>query len=254
LYVPAVVRKPNGRGPFPAAICIHGGSGGLGISYLVDEMLNHGYVLDRFLAEGYAVVFTEGRMEIEEAYGTSIPASLDHNDLVAIYHYIRQQSFVDPQRVAFFGISHGGEMQMKLISEIQDGPAALVPGEPAVIEYLGLRYTEPRVERNLQFNADIGDEQIDFERAWQRIQRISPSVPILVIGRDGDHLQGLFRKLYDLLKRAGKDAHWATWAHPEHAYQWGPRRGDGGYQVEPLFKETLDYTVAFLNKHVRDRQ
>ena len=30
LYVPSIVRTPPGRGPFPAVICIHGGSGGLG--------------------------------------------------------------------------------------------------------------------------------------------------------------------------------------------------------------------------------
>lgn len=33
LYVPAVVRVPPGRGPFPAVLCLHGGSGGLGIAW-----------------------------------------------------------------------------------------------------------------------------------------------------------------------------------------------------------------------------
>jgi hypothetical protein len=127
LYVPAIVRKPPGRGPFPAVICMHGGTGGLGISYLVDQVLNRGFVFDRLLEEGYVVVFTEGRMEIEWAYGTDIPASLDHNDLIATFRYMQRQSYVDPGRVAFFGISHGGKLQMKLISEIQEGPAALVP-------------------------------------------------------------------------------------------------------------------------------
>ncbi|MBI3739984.1 MAG: hypothetical protein HY258_13135, partial [Chloroflexi bacterium] len=139
------------------------------------------------------------------------------------------------------------------ISEIQEGPAALVPGEPAVIEYLGLRYTGERKESNLQFNAHLEDDQIDYARAWERIQRISPSVPILVLGRDADHLQGLFHKLYELLSRAGKNVHWASWNHPEHGYQWGPRRGSNGYEVEPLQEETLDDVVAFLNEHVRDK-
>ena len=253
LYVPAVVRKPPGPGPFPAVICMHGGSGGLGVSFLVEQVLNRGYIFDRLLAEGYVVCYTEGRMEIEEAYGTDLPAPLDHNDLIATYRYVQGQSYVDPERVAFFGVSHGGELQMKLISEIREGPAALVPGEPAVIEYLGLRYDGPRTEQNLQFNTELSDSQIDFERAWARIQAISPSVPILVLGRDTDHLQGLFRKLYELLVRAGKRAEWATWDHPVHAYHWGPRRTAEGYQPEPLQQETLDHVVTFLNQHVRDR-
>lgn len=267
IYVPAIVRIPPGPGPFPAVICMHGGSGGLGISFLVDQMLHRSLVFDRFLAEGYVVCYTEGRMEIEEAYGTDIPAVLDHQDLIATFRYIQRQPYVDPERVGFFGISHGGEMQMKIITELHDGPAALVPGEPAVIEYLGLRYDGPRTEKNLQFNADLRDDQIDFERAWARIQPISSDVPILVLGRDTDHLQGLFHKLYELLHRAGKNAHWASWDHPEHAYQWGPRKTEtvqeyhgaivvteSGYKTDDLQRKTLDTVVAFLNEHVRDKR
>ncbi len=252
LYAPAVVRLPPGRGPFPAAICLHGGSGGLGVAYLVDQMLNRGMVFDRLLAEGYAVCYTEGRMEIEEAYGTDIPAMLDHRDVIAVFRHLQRQPAVDPDRIALFGVSHGGELQMKVISDIGLGPAALVPGEPAVIEYLGLRYDGPRTEAGLQFNAPLADAQVDLKRATERIERIAPDLPILVLGRDGDHLQGLFRKLHELLRRAGKKAEWASWDHPAHAYQWGPRRQDGGYAPDAIQRETLDRVVAFLNRHVRD--
>ena len=266
IYVPAIIRTPPGKGPFPAVLAMHGGSGGLGISYLVDFMLNRGYVFERLLQEGYAVCFTEGRMEIEEAYGTDIPSVLDHLDIIATFRYLQSLPYVDGERVAMLGVSHGGELQMKVITEIGEGPAALVPMEPAVIEYLGLQYDGPRTEANLQFNEDLSDEQVDYERAWQRIQQISPTVPILVVGRDQDHLQGLFHKLYLLLEKAGKNATWKTWDHPEHAYQWGPRRQESveayhgaitklqsTYEVEPLQVETLDAVLAFLNQHVRDK-
>jgi acetyl esterase/lipase len=261
LYAPAVVRMPPGRGPFPAAICLHGGSGGLGIAYLVDQMLTRGMVFDRLLAEGYLVCLTEGRMEIEEAYGTDIPAPLDHRDVIATFRHIQERPEVDPQRVAFFGVSHGGELQLKVISDLGGdpstvlgaGPAAMVPGEPAVIEYLGLRYAGPRTEAGLQFNAPLTDGQVDLERAMERIERIPADLPILVLGRDADHLQGLFLKLHELLRRAGKRAEWASWDHPEHAYHWGPRRHDGAYAPDPTQRETLDRVMAFLNRHVRDR-
>lgn len=237
-------------------------------------MLNQGYVFDQLLDAGYAVCFTEGRMEIEGAYGMErvesttppLPAVLDHEDVIATYRYIQEQSFVNDGRIGFFGVSHGGELQMKLISELKAGPAALVPLEPAVIEYLGLQYDGPRTEANLQFNDELDDSQIDFENARRRIQAVD-DVAILVGGRDANHLRGLFRKLYDLLDRAGKTVEWASWDHEKHAYQWGPRRTetvadstrppsmtgiDARYDVDPLTKETIDRVVSFLNDHVLD--
>jgi dienelactone hydrolase len=252
--VPALVRTPprdSHPGPWPAVVCLHGGSGGQGIPYLLDEMLEQGMVYDRLLADGYAVCVTEGRAEAEGAYETPTPATLDHHDVVAVFRHLQREPEIDTHRVAFFGVSHGGELQMKLVSALGGGPAALVAAEPAVIEYLGLRYPGERVEAQLQFNADLADEQIDLERAIEPIERIPASLPILVIGRDGDHLQGLFRKLHELLGRAGRRSSWTSFDHPRHAYQLGPRRRDGRYHSDPVLAQTLDRLVAFLDDNVK---
>lgn len=251
LYVPAVIRTPPGPGPFPAVLSVHGGSGGLGVPYLVDHVLSRGWLFDRLLAEGYAVCCGEGRMEHEDAYATGLPTLLDHLDIVRVFRYLRSLPFVDPKRVAIFGVSHGGEIQLKATSELGGGPAALVPGEPAVIEYLGLRYSGPRRESNLQFRGPVSDEQIDLARAQERINRLPSDLPILILGREDDHLQGLFRKLYELLERAGRRVEWASWDHPEHAYQWGPRRGPHGYEPDPIQQATLERVVGFLNQHLK---
>lgn len=266
IYVPAVIMTPPTRGPHPAVICLHGGSGGLGASWLVDFAVNRGYVFERLCREGYAVVWTEGRKEIEYAYGSDIPAVLDHHDVINTFRYTQDLPFVDPERIGFFGVSHGGELQMKLITELKEGPAALIPSEPAVIEYLDLRIEGPREEWNLQFNDDLSDEQIDLERALDRIEPISPDLPILVLGRDTDHLQGLFKKLHELLERTGKRVEWASYDHPEHAYHWGPVRAqkvigyegsvadvEGHYETDPTQAETLTKVMSFLNEHVRNR-
>jgi len=271
LYVPAVVRTPPGEGPFPTVVCVHGGSGGLGISWLVDFATNRGYAFERFLEAGYAVCVTEGRMEVEEAYNLApveettppLPAVLDHEDLITTFRYLQNLRFVDENRIAFFGVSHGGEAQMKLVSELGDGPAALVPMEPAVIEYLGLQYDGPRVESNLQFNDALRDDQVVLDRAMARIERVADDVPVLVGGWDDDHLQGLFHKLYELLERAGKDVRWASWDHPEHAFQWGPYRSTGDvayngslfeaerfYDPDEAQRDVIDTVVAFLDEHV----
>lgn len=266
-YVPAVVRKPSGSGPFPTVMCLHGGSGGLGHAFLVDQMHERGWLFDRLAEEGYLVCLTEGRMEREDAYGTGFPAVLDHQDVVEVFRYLQRLSDVDAGRVGTFGVSHGGELQLKLISEIGDGPAAMVPCEPAVIEYLGLKHeggsddgwavadsSGPRVEEELQFRGAVSDDQIDFPQAWERVQRISDSVPILVMGRDDDHLQGLFKKLHELLTRAEKRVEWATWDHPDHAYQWGPYRTSDGYLPDAVQQATLDHLMDFLDRHVRGKK
>ena len=268
-YVPAVVRKPAGAGPFPAVMCMHGGSGGLGHAFLADWMRNRSLLFDRLVAEGYLVCFTEGRMELEDIYGTDFAGVLDHQDVVEVLRYLQRLPDVDANRIGTFGVSHGGELQMKLISEMGEGPAALVPTEPAVIDFLGLHHEggskdDPdwtsedssgfRIEERMQFRDDVSDDQIDFDRAWERVQRISDSAAILVIGRDDDHLQGVFRKLYELLDRAGKRVEWASWDHPEHAYQFGPARANGGYEPDPILEATVDRIVEFLNASVRDRE
>ena len=209
VYLPAVIRKPEGPGPFPIIICVHGGSGGLGISFLVDQVLNRSYTFDRFLEEGYAICYTEGRMEYDDLYDQGLPVELDHLDVINVFRYVQKLPDIDADRVAFFGVSHGGEMQFKIATELGDspGPAAYVPCEPAVRPYLGLKFTGPRTEENLQFNQDLDDSQFDIESSLRRIEAISPDVPFLVLGRDKDHFQGLFKKSFELLQRTGKKSH-----------------------------------------------
>ncbi len=259
LYVPAVSRLPRSAAPLPVVIVLHGGSGGLGVPYLVDQAINQGWALEAMLARGYAVVVAEGRMEHEDAYGTDIPFELDHKDVISVLRFVAQQPWADARRIGFFGVSHGGELQMKIVHEIAGRsdlpkPAALTMCEPAIIEFLGLKYEGVRKEANLQFHAPIPDSRIDIDRARERIARLPADLPMLVVGRDEDHLQGPFMKLHELLVAAGKRAEWASFSHPEHAYQLGPRRsGDEGYRPDPVQRATLEHVLAFLDQHVRDR-
>lgn len=265
-YVPAVIRLPQGQGPFPAVVCLHGGSGGLGWSFLARELHERPLVYDRLTAEGYAVCVTEGRMEREDEYGTGAPAALDYQDVCETFRYLQRLPEIDAERIGFFGVSHGGELQLKVIAELGDGPAALVPTEPAAIEFLGLKHdggsdadddwtpedsSGPRTEERMQFNRPVGDDEIDLEAAQERVAGVSDSVAILVLGRDDDHLQGVFRKSYELLERAGKRVEWDSFDHPEHAYQWGPRSRES--EPDEVQRATLERLVSFLNANVRDR-
>jgi alpha/beta hydrolase fold len=233
-------------------ICLHPNSGGVGLPYLSDMVRRQSSLLDRMVDSGLAVLVAEGRAENEGAYGTEGAPVLDHDDVVAIFRHVCELDDVDAERVGFFGVSHGGELQLKAAVELDRAPAALVAVEPAVIELLGLRYPGARVEAELQYRREVADDEIDLERATVRLARIPDDVPILVVGRDDDHLQGLFRKAVELLERAGKRVSWASFDHPEHAYQFGPRRADDrGYGLDAVTEETHDAVMAFLLEHLR---
>src|SRR5687767_14604199 len=63
LYIAAAVRKPNGKGPFPAIVIFHGAPGGRGMDQLVGwSRGDHGGpVWERFLQEGYVVAVADYR-------------------------------------------------------------------------------------------------------------------------------------------------------------------------------------------------
>jgi hypothetical protein len=82
-------------------------------------------------------------------------------------------------------------------------------------------------------------------------ERIAPiDVPMLVMGRDDDHLQGIFRLSYDLLVEGGKDAEWVSWDHPLHGYV-APLTAGGSAHPDEVQVRAIDGVIAFLDRYLR---
>jgi dienelactone hydrolase len=96
--------KPEGAGPFPAVIGLHGCAGMLETTKrkLVDELVGWGYVV--LLVDSFA---TRG---IEHACTGAFPtiAETRRSDAYGALAFLARQTFVDPQRVAAVGFSQGG--------------------------------------------------------------------------------------------------------------------------------------------------
>jgi hypothetical protein len=75
--------------------------------------------------------------------------------------------------------------------------------------------------------------------------------PILVMGREDDHLQGIFRTSYEMLAEAGKDVEWVSYDHPLHGYVFPLRGADGEYEVDGIQAEAIAHVIAFLDRHLR---
>jgi len=99
--------KPEGAGPFPAVIGLHGCAGMFDITKrkLVDELVGWGYVVllvDSFATRGIVHACTGGFVGFSDIAGTR------SSDAYGALAYLARQTFVDPQRVAAVGFSQGG--------------------------------------------------------------------------------------------------------------------------------------------------
>lgn len=87
--------------------------------------------------------------------------------------------------------------------------------------------------------------RIDTAVALDRIATID--TPILVIGRDDDHLQGIFRSTYVLLEQAGKDVEWVSYDHPVHGFVFPFAGPDGRPEVDSVQEAAIDRIISFLS-------
>lgn len=271
LYTPIALRKPEGDGPFPIVL-LASGNGGEGMPWLRDAVRNRAWTMDRLVAAGYACAWLRYRTEVELGYNNGgrfirdmrqgremfNRSPLEYEDEIAIIEHVKRLPYIDPDRVGLIGMSHGGEMILKLTSEYH-GVAAAVASEPAAHEFLALTPDDTaylKAETGLRDieNMNMAETEkvrrrIDMPLAKARIATIS--TPILVMGRDDDHLQGIFRTTYDLLAEAGKDVEWVSYDHDLHGYVYPLKGPDGAYEVNDAQAKAIDHVIAYLSRYLR---
>ena len=273
LYTPYALRLPDGPGPFPFVFLAYGNGGG-GLDWLRDRVAHFPYVTERLLAAGYACAWGRYRSEVELGYHTGGPlvrdrrqgmdlfnrSPLEFEDEVAVLTHARGLPGIDAGRIGHVGVSHAGEMLFKLASAFPGVVTAGVACEPANHEFLDLDTSTESVHVNPATGLrDIEEMQMqspEFVRG--RInealvrERVKPiETPMLVMGRDEDHLQGIFRVSYDVLAEAGKDATWVSWDHPLHGYIFPVLGANGSVEVDDVQDQAIDGIVAFLDRHLR---
>lgn len=267
IYVPLAVRRPKGSGPFPA-ITMGSGEGRGGMAQVERQVERLASMQDRMIARGYLVAYVNYRNEIPYLYEQiqrsvnladnisggrrtlkSNP-TLDSDDLVAVIRYLQTLPYVDKDAIGATGVSHSGEMIMKAAAEITFG--AGVPVEGASHEFLSVNTgpTAPRKGTEIQYqDIEVVKKNADKALATERIRRIK--TPILHMGRDSDHLQGIFQLTHAWMLEAGKDSTWASFDHPVHGYAFIYRQKDGSFQPDPIQQKAFDMMMAFFDKHLK---
>jgi len=271
LYVPYVLRTPADEGRFPFVFLGYGNGGG-GIGWLRQWVHARPYITGRLLADGYACGWGRYRTEVDLGFNRGGPLMVDRRqgmemmnrsplefeDEVAILEHVRRHPQVDAGNLAHLGVSHAGEMLFKLSSRYPGMLRAGVASEPANHEFLDLSLDDIAPVNAATGLRDIEEMQLQ-DPAWVRArinlpvarERMAPiDVPILVMGRDGDHLQGIFRLSYELLEEAGKDAEWVSFDHPLHGYVF-PLTADGASGPDEVQEQAIDQVIAFLDRHMK---
>ena len=271
VYVPIALRKPEGSGPFPAVLFATGNGGG-GMAMLREHVQNLSWTQEQFVEAGYVAVWMRYRAEVDYAYdktGKLVSSGrqgrqllnrgpLEYDDAIAIADAVKTLPFVDPGRIGYMGMSHGGEMALKIASEYH-GFRAMVASEPASHEFLRLKPDETAridpatglldVERMLMREPEKVRPRITEDVAKARVAPIS--TPIFVQGRDSDELQGIFRVSYDLLAEAGKDAEWKSYDHALHGFVYPERNQDGLYAPDAVQRRAVADSLTFFDRHMK---
>lgn len=270
LYAPIGLRRPEGSGPFPLVLLTSGNGGG-GMAWVRDAVSNTGYIMERLLEAGYACAWLRYRSEVELGYheggrlvrdtrqGRDLfnRSPLEYEDEIAVIDYLGALSWIDANRVGLIGMSHGGEMVLKITSEYA-GVAVAVASEPAAHEFLALTPDETAfVDEETQMRNIEGMQMSEVEKVKARIDETvararceSIETPILVMGRDGDHLQGIFLASYQLLAEMDKPVSWVSFDHPVHGYIFPERGDDGEYGVDDVQLEAISTVFDFLDRHL----
>ncbi len=271
LYTPIGIRKPAGDGPFPI-ILFASGNGGGGMAWVRDATQNRSWTQEQFVEAGYAVAWMRYRAEVELAYanyGKLVQdvrqgrqllnrGPLEYEDVISIIEYVKTLDYVDPDRVGYMGMSHGGEMAFKITSEY-GGLAAAIASEPANHEFLALTpddtaHVNPDsgmmdIESMLMRETDKVRGRIDLPVAMSRISTID--TPIFVQGRNSDELQGIFRVGYELLEEAGKETEWKTYEHDVHGFVYVERNDAGVYDPDSEQVKAVEDSIAFFDRYMK---
>lgn len=268
IYVPISVRKPAGAGPFPA-ITMGRGDGRGGYQHVEREVERLAAMQDRMIERGYVVAYVNYRNEIPHLYETGDPAvnlpddvsggdnrtlksapSLDSDDFVSIIHYLETVPYIDSKRIGAAGVSHSGEMILKAAAQTSFTCGVAIEG--ASHEFLSVNTgpTAPRRADEIQYNdIEVVRRNADKAKAMERIRKIE--TPILHIGREKDHLQGIFKLAHEWMVEAGKDSTWASFDHPDHGfpYIYGPP--DGSFRPDPVQREAFELIMNYFDARLK---
>ncbi|MGZ9005646.1 MAG: hypothetical protein ACXW20_17865, partial [Burkholderiales bacterium] len=159
---------------------------------------------------------------------------------------------VRKEAIGCVGVSHSGEMILKVAAETSFACGVVIEGASHEFLCVNTGPEAPRREGVLQYqDKELVRKNADKARAMERIRRIE--TPILHIGRDHDHLQGIFQLAHEWMVEAGKDSAWVSMDHPDHGYPYIYRQPDGSFKPDAVQHKAFDTFMAYFDARLKKR-
>ena len=225
------LRKPTGKGPFPAVVLLHGGFGGVPAEQVKNIALDPWAT--RYLEAGYVVAaITYRKRDADPQSAEAV------EDVLAVNEYLRKLPYVDPKSIVFNGTSGGGDLALSVAAATD--LAAIVPEEPAAFMFTGILNTRFPKKGDVYTVADAEPIRADPKKYYtpecqkltrERIARIK--CPILIIQGDLPTIESfnkasntgvyLFNKEITIpeLRAAGKTLEVNTYKGEPHSFAFG---------------------------------
>lgn len=234
----ACLQMPSGDGPFPAVIFIHGGYGD---NPEYTRALLDWDVARLLLQEGFVVVSTDYRHDLK---------GKDIDDIVAAFEYVSDLSYVEGDKVAYFGDSHGSYLAM--MAAIRTEPFAIIHGWGVTdmaewFEYIK-KSSVPIYQRIVEdLRKSLGGEPQDVPEVYREVSPIVHisriKCPVLILHGEDDEDVPVAQayKLAQALKEAAKEYELRVFKNEKHGLR------------SPEARQTMEKTVLeFIKKHLKE--
>jgi len=235
------MRFPDGPGPHPAIVLLHGGRGG---SPMRASVMARSRVAAGLLAAGYAV--------LSAGYRRHAWMGGEVDDGEAAFRFLQSHRRIDPERISVLGNSHGGSIAIMM--------APRVPAR-CVINYCGVTDAEVMVRfltcSSLRAHAPLVREALNdlkqicggtLDEVPEMYRAMSPAYrawqlqcPIMTVHGSQDRLVPVTHAyiLRDALEAAEKPFEIHIFPRMPHSFQFHNR---------PDARDAIERTVRFLNQ------
>jgi endo-1,4-beta-xylanase len=249
LEIAAYIRKPNGPGPFPVIVWMHGGRDSKQATMALGR--SQQVPVENLVKAGWAVYAADYRPSPEIAIN-----AIEFDDTVETVKAARRLDFADPQRVGYMGQSHGGQVGSRVVSRVDLSGAVLCA--PAAMDLVEVKKAIQNGEKLVPILSKlIGDMEKKYGAPAEEIEK-NPAkygytsalteaagvrCPLLIMnGRNDDNSpSSMIASYVQKLRAAGKEVETYEPADGPHGFYFGRPE-------IPETQEAAKRAVAFFKK------